>query len=307
MSDGDTWFGDLAGDNTERAEALAKFDSADAFFDAQGESAKKLETFEKANWRDAYAGDDDKFKSTLERFSTPLDMGKSFREAQATIRAGKINEAPGEDASEDDLKAWRSENGIPVEAKGYMENLPNGLVVGEDDKDIMGNFMETLHKLNVKPDVGHAIINWYNNFAEDQQDSIAEVDAKHNQEATEALRVTWGSDYTANINLVGAFLEASFGKEAKEDMMNGRFADGRAFMNNAKVLEGIASVQRKLDPLTQLIPPGGDPQATLNDEIAELEKFMREKRAEYNKDEKAQARLRQLYDIRLRHEEKTAA
>ena len=37
----------------------------------------------------------------------------------------------------------------------------------------------------------------------------------------------------------------------------------------------------------------------MNDEIAELEKFMAEHRTEYNKDVGKQERLRQLYQIRI--------
>jgi len=44
-----------------------------------------------------------------------------------------------------------------------------------------------------------------------------------------------------------------------------------------------------------------DPQQTVEDEIGQIEKVMREDRRAYNADEKMQARLRELYDIRLRH------
>ena len=86
--------------------------------------------------------------------------------------------------------------------------------------------------------------------------------------------------------------------------MNGRYPDGRAFMNDPKVLEGIAAVQRKLDPVSRLTPPGGGSALqSLTDEIAEIEKFQKEHRAEYFKDEKKQERLRELYDIRTKQQE----
>jgi hypothetical protein len=53
--------------------------------------------------------------------------------------------------------------------------------------------------------------------------------------------------------------------------------------------------------MTRLIPPGGDPSLALNDEIAELEKFQKEHRTEYFKDEVKQERLRELYQIRIDH------
>ncbi len=275
-------------------------------FETQTDFANKYFELTEKNWRDDFAGDDDKFKSSIERYATPADFAQSWREQRSTISEGNYAKPPGEGATEDDIKAYREANNIPMESAAYMENLPDGTVIGEDDKELMADFMGTLHQLNAPPEYAHAVIDWYNNFAETQQDAIAEIDAGQHQETEDTLRQQWGSDYRANINLVGALLESSFGAEAKTQLLNGRFADGRAFMNDPKVLEGLADISRKLNPLTQLTPPGGDAQKTLNDEIAELEKYMKEKRTEYFKDQPAQDRLRQLYDIRTQHEAKVA-
>lgn len=292
---GGDWREALAGDNVERLESLNKFESVDAFNDHYDGMVNR-------NWRDEYAGDDDKFKSTLERFSSPADMGKAYREAQATIRSGQYKTAPGPDATEEDLNAFRQANGIPLEASGYMENLPDGLVVGEEDREIMADFMGVLHEMNVEPRVGHAVINWYNNFAEEQQDLLADMDAEHHQETEDALRQTWGGDYRANINLVGSLIDSTFGADFKEVILNARDPEGRAIMNIPGVLQGLAELSRKINPIAALEPPGGDPQQTLNDEIAEIEKVMKEDRQRYNADEGMQARLRQLYDIRTKHQ-----
>jgi hypothetical protein len=286
----------MAGDNIERLESLNKYDTQDAFFE-------HYDGIENKNWRDDFAGDDDKFKSTLERFSTPADMGKAYREAQGVIRSGAAGQAPGEGATDADIAAFRQANGIPLEAAGYMDNLPDGLVIGENDREIMGDFMGVLHGMNVDPKVGHAVIDWYNNFAEDQQDQLADMDSEHHQETEDALREQWGGDYRANINLVGSLIESTFGSEYKEVILNARDPDGRAIMNIPGVLEGLAELSRKVNPVAQIATPaGGDPAQTLNSEIGELEKYMREDRKGYNNDEPAQARLRQLYDIRLKHE-----
>lgn len=290
-----TWQESMAGDNLERLESLNKFESQDAFFDNYDGMVNR-------NWRDEYAGDDDKFKSSLERFSTPADMGTAFREAQGKIRSGQFRDAPGEGATEDDVKAFREANGIPLEAAGYMDDLPDGLVIGEEDREIMGDFMGVLHEMNVEPKVGHAVINWYNNFAEQQQDQLAENDSVDHQETEDQLRNDWGGDYRANINLVGALIESTFGAEHKEVILNARDPDGRAIMNIPGVLEGLANLSRQVNPIAQIQPSGGDPQQTLSDEIAKLEKYMKDDRPAYNKDEPAQQRLRELYDIRIKHE-----
>ena len=277
------------------------------FSDEQVESMKGFENFSDyhaagetaADWRRGVAGDDDKYYADLQRFSTPADYGNSFREAQQTIRSGQLKTALGNDATEEDVAAYREANGIPPKFEGYMENLPEGLVLGEQDKDIFSGFAESLHSVNAPPEIAHKALEWYNGFAEQQQDNRAEMDTDQSAEATKELRDAWGADYRANINLVGGLLESTFGVEAKEQLMEGRFGDERAFMNDPNVMKGFAEIARKLNPVHQLTPPGGDPLQTMNDEIAEIEKFMAEHRTDYNKDNVKQARLRQLYQIRI--------
>lgn len=302
MSEDGNWYDGLTeGDGALKEEQIETLKG----FETQTDFANNYFELTAKDWREDFAGEDDKFKSQLDRYATPADFGQSWREQRATISDGKYSKPPGEGSTDDDIKAYREANGIPLESVGYMDNLPEGMVVGDDDKEIMADFMGALHSVNADPAIAHKAIEWYNKFAEEQQDVIAETDAGHHQETEDKLRQEWGSDYRANINLVGALLESSFGAEAKEQLLNGRFQDGRGFMNDPGVLAGFADISRKLNPLTQMTPPGGDAQKTLNDEIAELEKYMKDKRTEYFKDQPAQDRLQQLYDIRLQHEAKT--
>ena len=261
-----------------------------------------------ANWRDAFAGEDDKFKSQLERYNSPEDLGKAFREQRATISSGNLKQTPDENATPEDLAAFRAANGIPAEASGYLENLPEGLVLGEEDKEIFENFSGAMHEMNVEPQVMHKVIDWYNGFAEDQQDAMAELDNGHHQETEDQLRTEWGTDYRANINLVGSLIETTFGEENASAILNARDAEGRALMNIPGVLQGLADISRQLNPVAQLAPSTGrTADQTLEDEIGELEKFMKDDRKAYNKDEKSQARLRELYQIRIDHEARKTA
>lgn len=290
------WYDAMAGEDAARIEVLKEFDTPEAFYNSHQAMTDR-------NWRSAIAGDDEKFATTLERFENEGAFGNAFREAQQTISAGKYKEALPEDgATEEDVKAYREANGIPFEATGYLENLPEGLVIGEDDAPIAEVFMNALHSVHAPPGVAHALLSQYNTFAEETQTARTDLDTEQAREATDALRESWAGDYRANINMVGAFLENTFGKDVKEQLLNGRFEDGRAFMNDPKVMQGLAAAQRALDPMTQIVHPGGDPQKTLNDEIAEIETFMAEHRTAYNKDNGKQARLRQLYQIRIDHE-----
>lgn len=297
------WFKDIVTDDTppERVEFLKSFDTQDALFDS-------AQTAQNANWRDAYSGDDDKFKSQLERFDTPAAMGKAFREAQGKISSGNLRAPLDAEATPEDVAAYRTANGIPADADGYFKDLPEGLVIGEADKEIFGDFAGAMHDMNVEPAVMHKVIEWYNNFAEGQQDQMAELDNGHHQETEDSLRTEWGTDYRANINLVGAHIEATFSEEDAEALLNARDADGRAIMNRPGILAGFASSSRQLNPINQLAPKTGvTASETLNDEIAGIEKVMREDRKAYNSDEKMQSRYRELLQIRIDHEARKTA
>jgi hypothetical protein len=288
------WYDPIANGDEARVEALSKFETADAFYEQHQELANK-------NWRDDFAGEDEKFRASLERFDSPQALANSYREAQNTIRSGQLKAELPENATEEDIKAYRESNGIPLEPAAYLENLPEGLVLGEDDKPIADAFMSALHETNAPPAVAHALIARYNEFSEQQQDAEAEMDLEASKLATDTLRTDWGNDYRANMNAVDTFLTSTFGEEAAELMKNGRFGDGTAFMNNPEILKGIAAAQRKLDPLVPLVHTGpGDPMTSMNDEIKEIEKFMQTNRAEYFKDNDKQNRLRQLYEMRAK-------
>lgn len=289
------WYDDFAGDDPERAETLSKFDSFDSFLEDY-QSAKNFD------WRGAIAGDDDKFKSTLERYADPLAFGNAHREAVQKIRSGQMQEPLPADADEETIKEYRRNNGIPLEAEGYLNDLPDGLVVGEEDKELMIDFLSAIHAQNAPPQVAHAVVEWYNNFAEQQQEAIQELDEQQAREVTDMLRDPeegWGKDFRANMNLVKGMLQSFLGEESYNQLLNGRYQDGRGFFNDPHVLMGMANMARKINDVAPLIEQDPQKMQALEDEIAELEKYMSTKRSEYMKDEKAQARLRELYEIRL--------
>lgn len=296
------WYDDMvpeSDENAARREMLSGYDTQDAFFDAHHAAVN-------ADWRDPIAGDDDKFKSTLGRYATPADFGNAHREAVQKIRAGDIGpSAPGPEATDEDLKSYRTEIGVPLEAEGYLKDLPDGLVVGENDKELMLDFMGKLHSVNAPPAIGHAAIEWYNDLEERMQTAQQDNDGKESQETTDELRDAWGQDYRTNMNLITSLLNSSFGDEAGDMLTNGRFADGRGFFNNVEVMKGFANLARLANPVAPLIPNDAKQLQGMHDEIKEIESKMGTQ--EYKKDEGMQARLRELYDIRLKVEQQDAA
>jgi hypothetical protein len=292
--DGGSWKEALAGDNQEVLEQLSTYESPSKFLE-------EFNNLRNADWRDGFAAGDDKFKSQLERFKSPADLGNAFREAQQKIRSGQFKDPLPEGATDAEIQAYRQQHGIPEKPEGYLENLPDGMVIGEDDKDIMLDFLGSLHKANADPKIAQQAIEWYNSFKETTQEQLAAADQEQQHNAEDFLRREWGADYRTNVNIIGAMIEKTFGADVRDSLLNARDHEGRAIMNIPGIMEGFATLARST--MHPMAIPGqtGDPVQAVEDEIRDIEKVMKENRAQYNKDETMQARLRELYDIRLKH------
>lgn len=254
-------------------------------------------------WRQELAGTDDKAIKQLERFASPKALWDSYQAAYQKIRSGELKSALPENATPEQLTAFRQERGIPETPEGYLEKLPNGLVIGENDKPIFDSFVKELHSVNADPKVAHAAVAWYNKFQEDQAAKVTEADAAQRAEAEDALRSEWGPDYRANVNHIKAFL----GDEIADKIANARDSEGRALLNDPSVVRFFAQKARELNPSHTIVPgtSGNDPQ-TIETEIDTIEKYMRTNSKEYYRDEKMQEKLRHLYDARERNKSRAA-
>lgn len=255
------------------------------------------------NWRQQYAGEDTKRLGQLERFASPKAVLDAYFSAQEKIRSGELRSPLPENATPEQVAAYREQNGIPEKPEGYFEKLPDGLVIGDADKPLFNSFAEGLHKLNAPPQIAQYAVSWYNKLQEEQAAKVAEGDTTAKAATEDALRVEWGADYRANINHIQGFLAQA--PEGVSDLIsNARGADGKAILNDLNVVRWLASVARDLNPTGTIVPAGGSVGKGLEDEITEIETFMRTDRAAYNKDEKKQSRLRDLYTARERQQKR---
>lgn len=253
------------------------------------------------DWRDKAAAGDEKFRKQLDRFRSPADLAGSYRALRQKMSSGELSAArPGEDASDEERAEWRKDNGIPDSHEAYLESLPDGLVVGEADKPLALSFAEALHKVDAPPAVAAAALGWYYKAQDEAQAAQAEADKAFKARSEDALRGEWGNEYRGNINSIRSFLDAG---PADEDgtplvdlLLEGRLANGSKLGDNPTIMRWLAQMAYEANPAGFISPGTGKSQAQgVADEIAGIEKTMRENRNAYDKDEKMQARLRDLY------------
>lgn len=283
--------GDTGGDSAA--------DAAPAQDGAVGAEQAGSEGYWPGDWRSKIAGEDEKVAKQLGRYATPAEVAKALIAAQTKIRSGQLKSSLPENPSEDELKAWREENGIPATPKDYDLTFDNGLVIGDDDRPVVDSFLEHVaHKHNLPPSVAKDAVEWWYQTQQSQLDDLAEQDLSARDKTQDELNVEWGGEYRRNINMVSGLID-QFPEGVRDQIKSARLPDGTALFNNPDVLRGFVNLALEVNPAGTLVPSGmGDPAKSINGEISEIESFMRSNRNAYFKDEAKQARYRELLEAR---------
>lgn len=253
------------------------------------------------DWRDKLAKDDSKMRKRLDRFKSPADVLNSWQALEKKLSSGDLKTELPADATDEQVAAFRKEHGIPETPSGYLDKLPDGLVIGEADKDLVNGYIEQAHGHHAAPEVVAATLDWYYKNQEDQIAAQAELDQTTQRANEDDLRAEWGNEYRANLNSINNFLEsapaADDGTPLKDLILGSRMSDGTPMGNHPAMLRWLARLSDDANPAGFISPGAGLSQAeSVKDQIDSIEKVMRTDRATYNKDTKMQERLRVLYD-----------
>lgn len=282
-------------------------DAKDAASSALGAYKTPADLLGALDWRKQLSGGDESAYKMFERFTTPQDAGKTFIESQKKIRAGELAKPLGKDATPEQIADWRKGNGVPEKPDGYFEKLPNGLVIGEDDKPLFEQVATKLHARNVQPEVIHDLVEWYHDMQDEQIQAQQVADLESKKKLEGALRTAWGAEFGPNSNVYASFVD-TLPKEVRESLTQARDAEGNFVLYRPEVVSWLTSMAREINPAAHIVPAsGGGGLQSVQSEIDGIEKTMRENRTSYNKDEKMQARYRQLLEARIKLQERGRA
>ena len=195
------------------------------------------------SWRDGIT--DDGLKNFAKNYNSIEDVVKStFQFRQKLSNAISI---PGKDATEDDIKAFRTKLGVPDTADGYTykkpEGIPDEAFEGLDES--MKALKASLHKEGATPQVASAV---FDNFfgmikgAYDREQAALETNIKNGEIA---LRKEWGKDFDANMEYAKRGF-TQFGDEAFEQLINSTKVGGVELANHPVFSKVFSSVGRKM-------------------------------------------------------------
>lgn len=283
----------------EGAKAFSTFKEPADLVKAWGDRETELTTLKGKtfDFRSLADPTDEKATKFLGRFTDGKAFLKTALEAQDKIHSGELKRIDLARATPEQVKEYRQANGIPLEAGDYWKALPDGLVIGKDDQPAFDQYGKIMHEHNVPPALAQAFAKQY--YADQQSIAAAEAqtDRADALKATEALRTEWGNDYGPNRAILDNFLEG-LGADIKPLFMDATLGNGTRLFNEPAVIKFLADAARKLNPAAHLIPSGEGTMLSVQSEIDTIEALMKTDRTAYNKDEKKQARLRDLYAAR---------
>lgn len=250
-------------------------------------------------WREMYAGEDKGKLAKLSRYASPTAAFDAMISAQNKISSGEykqIQDFP-MNGSEEEQKAWREENGIPEAPDKYNLEFDDGLVIGEEDKPIIDDFLSAAHQANMPPSLAKAAIQWYYSSQEKQAESRYEADNEAQELGEDELRSEWGEEYKANLNRIHGLLDTA-PEGVKDKIMNSRLQDGTPLASDPNTLRFLVDLALQINPATTLVPGAGNNlHGAISDELASLEAMMGNRNSEYWKGPKAEAHQKRFREL----------
>lgn len=180
-----------------------------------------------ADWK---AGLPEDLRTAVDKYATPADLAKGYREAEKLIgKKGVI--LPGENATPEEMQAFHAALGVPPAPEGYELKAPEGIPEGAWSDDLAKAFAAEAHKLGLTPAQARGLAEWQTKLSADAMARQGmEPDGRTWEEA---LRADWGASYDANIaTAVRAMKE--FGDQEIQTRLGDRIGDAamvRMFYN----------------------------------------------------------------------------
>jgi hypothetical protein len=245
----------------------------------------------------------------LERIADPAAVYGMYRELEAKFSQGGLTKIPSKDASPEDVKAFHKALGVPEDPKEYVEklSLPNGVTLGDRDKVIASEFAQAMHGAGLTQGQMDKAYSWYLQNQEAQAAAIDQQDDHNRLQGQQALKEEWGPSYNRNINAISSlFAYAPGGANLDNDgalfnrLLGGRMADGKIIGDDPEMVKFLVSLAKEVNPIATVVENHNSGKS-IEDELREISNLRRTDRRAYNKDEKIQARERELLAALEKH------
>lgn len=250
-----------------------------------------------ADWRALAAGDNADLKKVAERYATPGDVLKALTEAQKKIASGAHKKPPAAGATPEEIAEYRKTNGVPAAPTDYKADLPNGLILGTNDKPYLEQFAAYVHGKNWSQEQFSTALEWWAESRQADADKRYAADEEDRIRTTVDLRTTMGPELVVYQNGAKNML-AGAPEGLREQLHAARLPDGMLLGNHPDFVKWMGGLARELNPAATLVPSGTEnaPKA-IEAEIASIRAMIATDRQRYER-EGHDVRLAKLLDAR---------
>ena len=185
-------------------------------------------------------GGDLKDHPSLAPIGSLEDLAKSYVHTKQMV--GKRLEAPGEDATPEQLAEWRKVVGAPETADAYGDLRPESVPEELWDSESAKAFSEIAHKHNLPPAAVKEIVGHYANEIQAGLEASEAEAAQFVQGQKQQLQKEWGGEFDRNLNIAAQAARA-VGLNPEENQI---FTDAevvKAFANMGRLMSEDKLVQ----------------------------------------------------------------
>ena len=263
-----------------------------------------------ANWREILAGGNEKELARLNRYQSPANVWKAYRAMEQKLSSGELLRAkpegkPDDPAYQTAMNEWRGQLGVPEKPEGYLDKIPSGIVIGDDDKPMIESFLKDMHSVDAPPSYVHKALQWFYNSQETIAEQRLEADRANRATNEDTLRSEWGPEYRPTLNGIRSLFDTHGNRQLLDQLFSARMPDGSPLGDNVDVLKFLANLSREVNPHGVVVPIEGKTAfETVETEWASLNKRMENNKDEYWTNPAMQARWRELDALREKHRRK---
>ena len=215
------------------------------------------------NWRELLAGDNQAALRELKRYGSVGGLWQKIENQNKLISQGahKIAPALAEDASPEEVAAYRKAAGIPEAPDGYGIRFAPEFKASDGDNAALQAWLGHAHSKHMTPAAAKAGVEWYQAQAIAAREAEAAAAHEARIEAQVELRKEFGPELKRNLQLADEFLDKYPGLAAIVDVNR----------PNPAVLKDIIGLAREFADEEALY--GGDGAGggkSIDDEIAAL-------------------------------------
>lgn len=307
--DSGTLFDDLDDDEDEKPDSSKQRDkksdkSSDSDDDGEkseeaDESKKKEES--KADWKEslialALKGQEDKIsaaklekrrealKRELSRYKSQEDYMLAGFAAREKLRSGEYRKAKlPDDATDEEVAAWRKEQGIPDKPEAYEIPKVAGHKWTNEDDPFIESFKTVAHSAAFSQPQMDAAAKWYASTMAEMQDkylqTTAQLDREDREHARDILRAELGNaDFKPSLVLMERLIKDDevMPDGLGEIILTARYQDNdgnsRRLVNHPKMARMLIDMAR--DTYGDAAMIGGDARVTMNSRKKEIEDIM---------------------------------